>query len=80
MGSERHYELRFVDEQQATAALTEGLQRSPHTGQIGEPSHGRHGCSAYFVTLDDDEATAESSVVFFSDLAARHGGEFVGVR
>lgn len=81
MDRERHYEVRFDNEQQAVAALTEGLQREPYTGQIGEPSDGREGCSAYFVTFDDDAPAPEAlaSAAFFSDLAARHGGDFAGV-
>ena len=79
---EWHYELAFPDETSANAALSEGLQRSPHSGQVQKPRQ-RRGASewhVYFQTFDADPATSEASgsVQFFRALAVKHAGRYVG--
>ncbi len=74
---ERHYQLAFADEQSAKAALAEGLQREPYTGQPHGPTEPGGAWLLYFVTFD--ESAAAESEEYFRALAMRHEGKFLGV-
>ena len=79
--AERHYRLAFPDEQSAQAALGEGLQREPYTGQLQEPSRPGDAWLAHFMTFDADPPAFEAaaSEEYFRALAMRHAGHFLGL-